>query len=144
MPGLEQTTLGRYQLQQQLGYGGMANVYLAHDTSMKRDVAIKVVGSNHADYLELFRREAEAIDRLNHKHILPAFDHGKKGPWHYLVMPYMSGGTLADRLAEGALTPEEAGQILDQVASALQFAHDNGIIHRDIKPSNILMRDQHY
>ncbi len=144
MPGLEGTTLGRYRLQRRLGRGGMSEVYLAYDERMERNVAIKVVNSSYADYLERFRREAGAIGRLRHDHILPAFDFGEQGPWHYLVMPYMEHGTLRDRLAKGRLTLEEAGEMLEQIASALQAAHDQGIIHRVIKPSNILLRDEHY
>ena len=139
MPGLEGTMLGRYYLEQLLGRGGMSEVYLAYDELMKRNVAIKVVSSVHSDYIQRFRREVEAIGTLNHGHILPAFDYGEQEPWHYLVMPYMEQGTLSERLANGPLTLEEAGIILEQIASALQFAHDNGIIHRDIKASNILL-----
>jgi serine/threonine protein kinase len=139
MPGLEGTTLGRYYLEQLLGRGGMSEVYLAYDELMKRNVAIKVVSSVHSDYIQRFHREVEAIGTLNHGHILPAFDYGEQGPWHYLVMPYMEQGTLSERLANGPLTLEEAGIILEQIASALQFAHCNGMIHRDIKASNILL-----
>jgi len=144
MPGLEGTTLGRYHLLRRLGRGGMSEVYLAHDELMDREVAVKVVNSNHADYVERFRREVQAIANLSHKHILPAFDTGEHDYWYYLVMPYIEQGTLRDRLEQGPLTLEEAGEILQQVASALQFAHDHGIIHRDIKASNILLRDDHY
>ncbi|GAC1381043.1 MAG: hypothetical protein NVS4B7_06530 [Ktedonobacteraceae bacterium] len=144
MSGLVGTTLGRYSILERLGRGGMSEVYLAYDESMNRNVALKVVGSVHADYIERFHREAEAIGMLNHAHILPAFDYGEQGPWHYMVMPYIQYGTLRDRIQEGPLSLEEAGLILEQVAAALQFAHEQGIVHRDIKPSNILMRDDHY
>lgn len=144
MSGLDGTTLGRYYLIQPLGSGGMSEVYLAHDELMNRDVAIKVVTSNNRDYLERFHREAEAVGNLTHDHILPAYDFGIQEPYHYLVMPYISSTTLHEYLLDGPLSLEEAGELLDQVASALQFAHDNGVIHRDIKPSNILMRDDHY
>jgi serine/threonine protein kinase len=144
MPGLEGTTLGRYRLKRQLGLGGMSQVYLAYDEDLDRDVAIKVVSSGHAEYIERFKREAKAIGRLTHDHILPAFDSGEQGPWHYLVMPYIEHNTLRERLEHGDLTLEEAGELLQQIASALQHAHDNGIVHRDIKPSNILLRDDHY
>lgn len=144
MPGLEGTALGPYRLQQRLGRGGMSEVYLAYDEIMHREVAIKVVSSSHADYLERFHREAKAISMLYHDHILPAFDYGDQEPWHYLVMPYIAHGTLRNRLERGPLTLEEAGEMLAQIADALQYAHDGGIIHRDIKPSNILLRDDHY
>jgi serine/threonine protein kinase len=144
MPGLTGTRLGRYIIQERLGRGGMSEVYLAYDESMHRNVAIKVVSSSHADYMERFHREAEAIGRLDHAHILPAYDYGEQEPWHYMVMPFIELGTLRDRLLEGPLSLEEVGILFEQVASALQFAHDQGIIHRDIKPSNILLRDDHY
>src|SRR5437763_820666 len=144
MPGLTGTRLGRYIIQERLGRGGMSEVYLAYDERMHRNVAIKVVSSSYADYMERFQREAEAIGRLDHAHILPAYDYGEQEPWHFMVMPYIEYGTLRDRLLEGPLSLEEAGIILEQVAGALQFAHDQGIIHRDIKPSNILLRDDHY
>src|SRR6266571_4047431 len=144
MSGLVGTTLSRYSILERLGQGGMSEVYLAYDELMNRNVAIKVVGNIHADYLERFHREAEAIGMLNHAHILPAFDYGEQEPWHFMVMPYIPDGTLRDRLQDGPLSLEEAGLILEQVAAALQFAHEQGIVHRDIKPSNILMRDDHY
>ncbi|MFL5660718.1 MAG: protein kinase domain-containing protein, partial [Ktedonobacteraceae bacterium] len=124
--------------------GGMSDVYLGYDERLQRKVAIKVVGSSHADYIERFHREAQAISTLEHAHILPAYDYGEQGPWHYIVMPYIEHGTLRDRLLQGPLSLEETGMILEQIAGALQFAHDQGIIHRDIKPSNILLRDNHY
>src|SRR5438270_3267290 len=144
MPGLTGTRLGRYLIQERLGRGGMSEVYLAYDERMHRNVAIKVVSSSYADYMERFQREAEAIGRLDHAHILPAYDYGEQEPWHFMVMPFIEHGTLRDRLLEGPLSLEETAILFEQVASALQFAHDEGIIHRDIKPSNILLRDDHY
>jgi serine/threonine protein kinase len=144
MSGLEGITLDHYHIQRCLGHGGMADVYLAHDSTTGQDVAVKVLTGNHATYLERFRREAEAIDKLQHKHILPAFDYGDAEPWHYLVMPYIAHGTLLELLDENPLPLHKAADLFDQIASALQFAHDHGIIHRDIKPSNILLKDNSY
>ena len=122
----------------------MSEVYLAHDELMNRNVAIKVVSSIHTDYIERFHREAEAIGRLNHDHILPAYDYGEQYPWHYLVMPYIEYGTLRDRLAQEPMSLAEIDELFAQIASGLQFAHEQGIVHRDIKPSNILLRDESY
>jgi serine/threonine protein kinase len=144
MPGLEGTSLGRYRLLRRLGRGGMSEVYLAHDELMNREVAVKVVSSTHTDYIQRFQREAEAIGRLQHDHILPAYDFGEQPPWHYLVMPYVDYCTLQDVLERGPISLAYAGELLQQIASGLQYAHDHGVIHRDIKPSNILLRDDHY
>jgi serine/threonine protein kinase len=144
MPGLAGIRIGHYRLREQLGRGGMSEIYLAEDVRIEREVAVKIVSSRHADYIERFRREAEAIITLHHPHILPALDYGEHENWHYLVMPYIAHGTLRDEIARGPLTLEDTGVLLEQIASALNYAHEQGIIHRDIKPSNILMRDDHY
>jgi serine/threonine protein kinase len=142
MSGLEGSVLKTYHIERLLGSGGMSDVYLAYDEATQQDVAIKVMTGYSASYLERFRREAEAIDKLQHEHILPALDYDEHEPWYYLVMHYASAGTLRDLLDAGPLTLEEAGLLLSQISSAIQFAHDNGILHRDIKPSNILLRDK--
>lgn len=146
MPGLEGTSLGRYRLKRRLGRGGMAEVYLATDERMQRDVAIKIVSSNQAEFAERFSREAQAMGNLHHDHLLPAYDVGEQEPWHYLVMPYIAQGTLSDLLkrTQGPLDLAYAGELLQQIATGLQYAHQRGLIHRDIKPSNILLRDDHY
>src|SRR6266849_3183126 len=145
MAGLEGRTLGHHRLKHLLGRGGMAEVYLAHDHHLFRDVAIKVVHSSRLDHFARFRREAEIVGPLAHDHILPVFEYGEQDGWHYLVMPYAAHGTLADLLKQkGALSREEAGILLEQIASALHFAHKRGVLHRDIKPSNILLREPSY
>lgn len=163
MPGLEGTTLGQYHLLRRLGKGGMSEVYLAYDQHKRRQVAVKVVSAVHTEYLERFHREAQAILRLSHRHILPAYEFGEQEPWCYLVMYYAQYGTLSRHLSTlmgptrvrrsgrgygrqggGYLTLEEVALLLEQIADALQYAHDAGIIHRDIKPSNILLRNPHY
>ncbi len=144
MAGLENMVLGHYHLRHLLGHGGMAEVYLAYDELLKREVAVKVIDSSNREYVARFHREGEMISQLSHDHILPAFDHGDQDSWHFLVMPYIKHATLRERLVEGPLGLQEVGEILFQIADALQFAHDHGIIHRDIKPSNILLRDDHY
>jgi serine/threonine protein kinase len=144
MPGLEGTFLGRYSLTRRLGKGGMAEVYLATDTKIQREVAIKVVNSREVEFAERFDREAQAMGKLRHDHILPVYDYDEQGTWHYLVMPYIEHGTLNDLLKTGPLSPTHAGELLAQMASGLDYAHQQGLLHRDIKPSNILLRDDHY
>lgn len=138
---LQEPIAERYRLQQRLRRGGMSDVYLAYDELMHREVAIKLVSSDDGDRIQRLHREVQAMSKLSHDHILPILDYGEHNSYQYLVMPYIKGGTLRERIAKGRLTKEEAGNILAQVASALQFAHDQGIIHRDIKPSNILIDD---
>lgn len=144
MPGLEGISLGRYRLKQRLGRGGMAQVYLAIDERIQREVAIKIVSSSQSEFAERFAREAQAMGNLRHDHLLAAYDYGEQEPWLYLVMPYIAHGTLSDLLKHGPLSLAHAGELLQQIASALQYAHQRGLIHRDIKPSNILLRDDHY
>jgi len=122
----------------------MAEVYLAQDTETGQQVAIKMVHRSSGDYYERCRREVAAVALLKHNHILPALDCGEYESWYYLVTPYVEGGTLQNRLAQGPMTLEEAGKILEQLVAALQFSHDHGIIHRDIKASNVFLRDQDY
>jgi serine/threonine protein kinase len=123
----------------------MSEVYLGYDRRVKRRVAIKVLYSSDEPFVRRFEREALAIGTLSHNHILPLYDFGEQRPWYYLVMPYIDGGTLRDYLLKrNVLTIEEAGSFLDQIASALQHAHDYGVVHRDVKPSNILLRSDGY
>jgi len=146
MPGLEGTSLGRYRLKRRLGRGGMAEVYLATDERIQREVAVKIVSSSQAEFAERFSREAQAMGNLHHDHLLPAYDVGEQEPWHYLVMPYIAQGTLSDFLKsrQEPLDLAYAGELFEQIASGLYYAHQRGLIHRDIKPSNILLRDEHY
>ncbi len=141
MPVLEELTLMHYHLRRRLAQGGMSEVYLADDIANHRLVAIKLVSNERQEFYERFQREVETMAALSHDHILPAFDHGTYGPWYYMVMPYIEYGTLRDKLAHGPLSLKDAGILLEQIADALQFAHDHALLHRDIKPSNILLRD---
>src|SRR5579884_4080468 len=145
MKGIEGLTLGRYELKRLIAQGGMAEVYLAYDRRVRRLVAIKVLYGRDESFVRRFEREALAIGALSHDHILPLYDFGEQSPWYYLVMPYVEGGTLRDYLQKRKrLTMEETASFLDQIASALQHAHDHGVLHRDVKPSNILLRPDGY
>ncbi len=134
-------TIGRYTLQAQLGAGGMATVYRAHDPRLAREVAVKLLlGDIQGDpaLRERFEREAHTIARLEHPAIVPVYDFGEDQGQLYLVMRLMTGGSLQDRLRRGPLAPEEVARIVDRLADALDTAHAQGIIHRDLKPGNIL------
>jgi serine/threonine protein kinase len=141
---MQQTVIGRYEIEMELGRGGMAVVYLARDPYMKRHVAIKVLAAQHADpgFLSRFRREAEVIAALEHPAIVPVYDYGEHNGRPYIVMRYMAGGSLASRMAKGRLSVAEAAAILDRLAPALDEAHGRGVIHRDLKPGNILFDQQ--
>src|SRR6267143_342271 len=132
----------RYQIDRELGHGGMAVVFLAHELKHHRQVAIKVLRPELAQALgaERFLREIEIAARLNHPHILPLHDSGQANGLLYYVMPFIEVESLRDRLTrEGQLPLEEALQITREVSGALGYAHTHGVVHRDIKPENILL-----
>lgn len=132
--------LGRYQIKEELGRGGMANVYVAADPQFGRDVAIKVLPTyflHEPLFQQRFEREARTLASLEHHAIVPVYDYGQdENP--YLVMRYMKGGTLRQRLAAGPLPISEVIAILQRVGDALDTAHARGIVHRDVKSDNIL------
>lgn len=143
------TQIDRYIIKGQLGQGGMATVYHAYDPGFERDVAIKVLPETllvDPQFRIRFMREARAIARLEHPMIVPVYDIGEINQQPYIVMRYMSGGSLTDRIRAGALALEEAAQIVNRIALALDAAHEQGIVHRDLKPGNILFdqRNQAY
>src|SRR6266513_1937200 len=132
----------RYAIERELGHGGMATVYLAQDLKHGRAVAIKVLRPELAAALgaERFLREIEIAARLTHPHILPLHDSGEAKGFLYYVMPFVEGESLRDRLKrEPQLPVEEAVRIAREVATALSYAHSQGVVHRDIKPENILV-----
>ncbi len=136
----------RYRLSDRLGSGGMAEVYLAHDDVLDRDVALKVLSSRYSDdeeFVERFRREAQSAAALTHPNIVSIFDRGEsEDGTYYIAMEYLPGGTLKDRiLKRGALPARTAAAVARQIAEALQVAHNSGVVHRDIKPHNILITD---
>ena len=134
----------RYRIERELGQGGMATVYLAHDLRHDRRVAIKVLRPELAAVIgaERFLSEIRTTANLQHPHILPLHDSGEADSFLYYVMPYVEGESLRDRLArEKQLAVGEAIRIASEVAGALDYAHRHGIVHRDIKPENILLHD---
>jgi serine/threonine protein kinase len=141
------TVLGTCTLQRLIGQGGMGAVYLAQQSRPRRQVAVKVLlpsaalkPQHLAAFLERFRRETDAAASLEHPNILPVYEYGERDGLAYLVMPYVSGGTLRDVMErEGALALPKVVNYLEQLAAALDFAHARGVIHRDIKPANILL-----
>lgn len=135
----------RYQIIKSLGEGGMADVYLAVDTILNREVAIKMLRgelSNDPVTLLRFQREANAASKLNHPNVVQVYDVGEYEGRHYIVMEHVRGRTLKQLIQlRGALHKEEAVNIMKQVVSAVQHAHEHHIIHRDIKPQNIMIKD---
>ena len=145
-PDLTGRIFGKYKLYSRLGIGGMATVYKAYQTNLDRYVALKVLHSNLAEedeFIGRFEREAAAVARMRHPHIVQMFDYDTAGDSHYMVMEFIEGPTLKAELNFRTLnhepfTPHEIGSILTALASAIDYAHVRDIIHRDIKPSNIM------
>src|ERR1700675_250325 len=132
----------RYVIERELGRGGMAVVYLAHDRKHDRKVALKVIQPDLAESVkaERFLREIQIAAKLTHPHVLPLYDSGEVNGVLFYVMPYVEGESLRDRLnREKQLALDDALRITRDVASALREAHDQGVVHRDIKPENILL-----
>ncbi|MDP6580128.1 MAG: serine/threonine-protein kinase, partial [Vicinamibacterales bacterium] len=135
-------TLGPYEIESPLGAGGMGEVYKARDTRLDRTVAIKVLPAHIAadpDARERFEREAKAVAALNHPHICTLHDIGREDGTDFLVLELLEGESLAQRLEQGALPPEQALRIGIEIADALDKAHRQGIVHRDLKPGNIML-----
>lgn len=142
MADLTGQTLGQYEIGARIGRGGMASVYRARQLSMDRDVAIKVISagvSDNPEFVARFEREAHVIARLQHPHILPVIDFGRSGEFVYLVMRLVESGTLSRRIEAPDLTLRRVARFIEQIASALEYAHGLGIVHRDLKPNNVLL-----
>jgi len=136
------TKLGAYEIQSALGAGGMGEVYRAKDTRLDRTVAIKVLPNHlsaNPDAKERFDREARAISSLNHPRICTLYDIGHQDGIDFLVMEYLEGESLAERLKKGALSLKESLKVGIEVCEALEVAHRQGIVHRDLKPGNIML-----
>jgi formylglycine-generating enzyme required for sulfatase activity len=141
MQDLSGQNLGQYRIIEPIGKGGMASVFKAYQPALDRYVAIKVLPPYHAHepgFTERFEREAKAVAQLNHHHILPIYDYGQEGDLSYIMMQYVEGGTLKDMMS-GPMPLDKIVRYIGEIASALDYAHEKGIVHRDVKPSNVLI-----
>jgi serine/threonine-protein kinase len=133
----------RYEIQREVAQGGMAEVYLARDQLLNRPVALKALFPEYArepSFVERFRREAQAAANLNHPNIVAIYDWGQESGTYFIVMEYVEGRSLRDLVrSESPLDPNQAAEISAEIASALAFAHRNGVVHRDVKPGNVLL-----
>src|SRR5580700_6604295 len=136
------TKLGPYDIQSPLGAGGMGEVYLARDTRLDRTVAVKILPahlSSNPEAKQRFEREARAISSLNHPHICTLYDVGHQDGTDYLVMEFLEGETLADRLRKGPLPAQQVLKYGIEIGQGLERAHRTGVVHRDLKPGNIML-----
>src|SRR5579864_775586 len=137
--------IGTYEIVALLGKGGMAEVYRARQQlggRVVRDVALKLIDARLSltpEFIARFEREAQTLVSLSHPHILKVFEYGQQNDLLYLVMELLSGGSLAERVREGALPFDSVLRIADQIGQALDYAHGKGIVHRDLKPQNVLL-----
>lgn len=137
--------LGNYEIVELIGKGGMASVYMGHQPSMNRNVAVKIMAQQLSEdelFVKRFKNEAQLIAQLEHAHILPVYDFGEEGGTLYIVMRYLPAGTLDDRISEAGIPLDEAAAIFTQLASALDYAHQQDVIHRDLKPGNVMIDRQ--
>jgi eukaryotic-like serine/threonine-protein kinase len=137
----ETLAAGRYRIEREVGHGGMATVYLAHDEELGRPVAVKLLPphlADDADFRARFVREARLAGRLSHPNVVRVYDAGETDGRPFIVMEYVSGSSLADA---GRLAPQRVIELGVQACAGLQHAHDAGVLHRDVKPANLLVSD---
>ena len=146
MEDLSGKTIKGYELQARLGAGAYGAVYRAAQPQVKREVAIKIIlpeYANRPDFIRRFEAEAQLVAQLEHLHIVPLYDYWREPGGAYLVMRLMKGGSLEESLREGGpWEPADAARLVDQIASALEAAHKQGVVHRDLKPANILLDEE--
>ncbi|MCJ7658556.1 MAG: serine/threonine protein kinase, partial [Anaerolineales bacterium] len=146
MTDLSGKSIKGYQLQARLGEGAYGAVYRATQPHVKREVAIKIIlpeYANRPDFIRRFEAEAQLVAQLEHLHIVPLYDYWRERGGAYLVMRLMKGGSLEESLREsGPWDPTNAARLVDQIASALEAAHKQGVVHRDLKPANILLDEE--
>ena len=138
------THIGRYEIKSELGRGGMATVYKAHDPSFDREVAIKVLPReflHDPQFRVRFEREIKTIAQMEHPAIVPVYDVGEDDGQPYFVMRNMTGGSLADQIKQGSFSVQDTARIVERIAKGLAYAHKKGIVHRDLKPGNVLFDD---
>jgi len=138
--------IGHFVIRELIGHGGMATVYRAYQSSVNRDVALKVIELTDSSWHDpsfqrRFTKEAEVIAALEHIHILPVFDYGITDQVAYIAMRLLRGGTLREVIKDGPLSVDRAADLFRQIARGLAYAHRKGVIHRDLKPSNIMLDD---
>src|SRR5215475_5498273 len=133
----------RYEIERELAQGGMAEVYLARDQLLSRPVALKALFPEYArepSFVERFRREAQAAANLNHPNVVAIYDWGQESGTYFIVMEYVEGRSLRDLIrTEAPVDPNQAAEIAAEIAAALAFAHQSGVVHRDVKPGNVLL-----
>jgi serine/threonine protein kinase len=138
------TDLGNYHILEEVGRGGMATVFKAIDLDSNQEVAIKILSpyvAQEPKFKARFEQEINVLLNLQHPNIVPVLDYGEIGDYSYIVMPFLTSGTLSQRLNQGPLPLKAAAEVVSQISQALDYAHARGVVHRDLKPSNIMISD---